>query len=264
MKQSRFLLTSFILLLFSFNCFAEGNFYQTTSPVQNTYQVQQTWLYYYESGQYEKDIQITIDQIKAKVDALLKQNVHSQKKLAAVFDIDETVLSNWPIIKKSKFIYYPVPFRAWINKAQAKPIIPVTTFYHYLQANNVAIFFITGRSESLRQATIKNLNAAGLTGYKALYLMPNSEPTHKIVNVASYKTNIRHLIESQGYDIIVSIGDQYSDLCGSYADNLVKLPNPFYFIPGCSAKQICQWATPDSLYAKQWKEVCPILYGDKM
>jgi acid phosphatase len=252
----------FFILLFSIltinNSFAVERPFQSSSTIPNLYETHQALFHYYDSGQYEKDVQITIKQAKAQIDNLLKQETSSSKKLAAVFDIDETVLSNWPAMKNDNFFYFPDKFKTWINKAHAKPILPVKNLYDYLQQHNVTIFFITGRLEEHRQATIQNLKAAGFTGYKKLYLMPDISPKP---NAAIYKTNIRRSLELNGYKIIVSVGDQYSDLCGGYAETLIKLPNPFYFIPGCSTKEICQWTKPDPFYKKDdWKEVCPVLY----
>jgi hypothetical protein len=45
-----------------------------------------------------------------------------------------------------------------------------------------------------------------------------------------YKTAMRKQIEAKGYDIILNIGDQDSDLAGGYADKAYKLPNPYYYI----------------------------------
>ena len=50
-------------------------------------------------------------------------------------------------------------------------------------------------------------------------------------SVVLYKSNARKDITSQGYDIIVNIGDQQSDLAGGYAEKTFKMPNPFYHIP---------------------------------
>jgi hypothetical protein len=38
-------------------------------------------------------------------------------------------------------------------------------------------------------------------------------------------------IEAQGYRIVASVGDQYSDLAGGHEAVAFKLPNPFYFLP---------------------------------
>ena len=46
-----------------------------------------------------------------------------------------------------------------------------------------------------------------------------------------YKSGARAAIEDQGYKILASVGDQYSDLAGGHEAVAFKLPNPFYFLP---------------------------------
>ena len=38
-------------------------------------------------------------------------------------------------------------------------------------------------------------------------------------------------IAEQGYTVILSMGDQLSDLEGGYAERTFKLPNPVYYLP---------------------------------
>jgi len=47
----------------------------------------------------------------------------------------------------------------------------------------------------------------------------------------AYKSGTRAYIESLGYDIVASFGDQFSDLLGGYADKTFKMPNPNYYLP---------------------------------
>ena len=74
----------------------------------------------------------------------------------------------------------------------------------------------------------ENLKAAGYTKWDGLFLRPKG---YEHVPAATYKTAIRKEITQLGYQIIVNIGDQKSDLVGGYADKGFKLPNPYYFIP---------------------------------
>ena len=46
-----------------------------------------------------------------------------------------------------------------------------------------------------------------------------------------YKAGTRRHIEKLGYDIVLNVGDQWSDLQGGYADRVLKLPNPTYYLP---------------------------------
>jgi|SRR5581483_7544857 len=46
-----------------------------------------------------------------------------------------------------------------------------------------------------------------------------------------YKSGTRAYIESQGYNVVADIGDQFSDLLGGFADKTFKMPNPNYYLP---------------------------------
>jgi acid phosphatase len=92
----------------------------------------------------------------------------------------------------------------------------------------VAVFFISGRDEQQRAATIKNLRAVGFAGYRGLYLEANGS---RYASAADFKTPQRERIEKDGYTIIANVGDQPSDLAGGHAGMTVLLPNPFYRIP---------------------------------
>ncbi len=53
----------------------------------------------------------------------------------------------------------------------------------------------------------------------------------KSCGTIAYKSGTRAYIESLGYDIVASFGDQPSDLIGGYADRTFKMPNPNYYLP---------------------------------
>src|SRR6266702_451251 len=104
----------------------------------------------------------------------------SSVKLAAVFDIDETALSNYPEMLADDFGYQPKNFDEWIQSAQA-PAIPATLkIYREARRLGVSVFFITGRKEIQRDATERNLRAQGYSDWQSLTLrMPaqGKEPT---------------------------------------------------------------------------------------
>jgi predicted secreted acid phosphatase len=96
-------------------------------------------------------------------------------------------------------------------------------------ASGVTVFFITGRPDAMREVTAANLRDQGMSEWKALVLRSKEEQDETAV---IYKSSERRKIVEQGYTIIMSIGDQWSDLDGEpRAETSVKLPNPFYFIP---------------------------------
>jgi predicted secreted acid phosphatase len=94
--------------------------------------------------------------------------------------------------------------------------------------HRVAVFFITARYEYEREATVKNLRAAGYHDWDALIFRPEKHGNESEPPVSVYKSAVRKQLVMQGYDIILNVGDQDSDLIGGYADKAVKLPNPYY------------------------------------
>jgi predicted secreted acid phosphatase len=160
-------------------------------------------------------------------------------KPAVVFDIDETALSNWDVLRRDDFGRpvsgpctpsgdTPCGWAAWDQLGRDPAIEPTLDLYRAAAAANVAVFFITGRPESQRQATARNLEAVGYGGHKMLSMVP--EGAH-FASAVDFKTPVRAQIEKDGYTIIVNIGDQPSDLLGGHAEKCFLLPDPFYRVP---------------------------------
>ena len=148
------------------------------------------------------------------------------KKLAIVFDIDETSLSNLSAIEADNFTFGSAS-QAEATDEIGKAIQPTLDVYNAAKARGITPFFITGRGEASRAHTESNLQREGYRGWKQLYL----KPAGSTLTTVAYKTGAREDIESQGYKIIANVGDQYSDLAGGHARVAYKLPNPFYFLP---------------------------------
>jgi len=182
---------------------------------------------YIESGSYEKDI----EEVVSKAIEYLYSRYDKVKNPAAVFDIDETSLSNLEYEYSYDFGYNYQTWIEWVKESKAKAIKPTLKLYNLCLKLNVATFFITGRnqlSENLDQdPTVINLKKEGYYNWKKIYFKPiNSKLT-----TIEYKSQCRKEIEDQGYTIIINIGDQYSDLLGGYSEKTFKLPNPMYYIP---------------------------------
>ena len=86
------------------------------------------------------------------------------------------------------------------------------------------VIFITGRKESDRPGTEKNLRAAGFGGYTALLLKPNGAK----MTTEQFKTETRRKLQAEGRVIIANVGDQESDLAGGFSERTFKVPGPFY------------------------------------
>ncbi len=142
-----------------------------------------------------------------------------------MFDIDETSLSNWAAMSGCGFCSYAAGKKLYPD-AQDPAITPVLELFNYAKKNGVTVFFLTGRLEVDRAATVKNLQQAGYSGWAELIMRPDNdtEPARVLKPLARQK------IEAEGYRIILNIGDQASDLSGCCAERVFKLPNPFYLV----------------------------------
>jgi acid phosphatase len=190
---------------------------------------------YYDSGAYLTDLQLAA----APAVGWINDEAPRVQRPAVVFDIDETALSNWEAIKVNDFGRVidgpctelpqgPCGWRAWDLRAQSTVIQPTMDVYNIAKNRGAAIFFITGRDETQRAATERNLQAVGYTGYTQLIMEP---PGAHYVSAADFKAPQRAQIAQQGYTIIANVGDQPSDLDGGFSEQTYLLPDPFYRIP---------------------------------
>jgi predicted secreted acid phosphatase len=190
-------------------------------------------LEYHDSGRYQHDLA----EVAAQAINWIASTVPATPHAAIVFDIDETALSNWEVIKANdfgRFINGPCnlpdacAWRAWDLTSQSVVIQPSLDTYNMAKSLGAAVFFITGRDETQRAATDRNLHAAGYNGYTRLIMTP---PNAHYASAADFKAPQRAAIEAQGYTIVANIGDQPSDLDGGHAEQTFLLPDPFYRIP---------------------------------
>jgi acid phosphatase len=152
------------------------------------------------------------------------------EKLAMVLDVDETSLSNYCEMKREDYGFLAVMFNKWEVSPAADIAVPGTLrLFNKAKAAGLDVFFITGRADEQREATARNLEAAGYVGSKGLSLRVGAQ---KAISTVEYKSEERKKIVGAGYRIVMSVGDQWSDLNGEpKAEISVKLPNPFYYIP---------------------------------
>jgi hypothetical protein len=184
--------------------------------------------HYHDSGAYLDDVSDVAQRALRYLHLRLKRGDFEGKTPAIVLDIDETALSNYPDMVKLDFGGTIEEIRAEEDDGTDAAIAPILKLYRYAKARHIAVFFITGRMEEDRQATEANLEKAGYLNYDGLILRSGQ---YKNVPAAIYKTAMRKQLAEKGYDIILNIGDQQSDLRGGYADETFKLSNPYYFIP---------------------------------
>lgn len=151
------------------------------------------------------------------------------EKLAVVLDIDETTLSNWEEMNKADFAYDNTAFNKWVEEGKAPAIPGTLRLVKEAQKLGIGIVFLTGRPESQRAVTERNLRAQGFDGWQQLILR---QPAQAKDTALVYKSAERTKLVAQGYKLVLNVGDQWSDLRGeAVAEFSVKYPDPFYYIP---------------------------------
>ncbi len=190
---------------------------------------------YHDSGAYDRDL----ESAATKAERWLERRAPAVTRPALVLDIDETALSNWEVILLDDFgrpidgpciigSKAPCGWAQWDQLGRDPAIAPTLQLFRRARAMGVAVFFITGRPESQRAATERNLAAAGYGGYERLYMTPDGA---HFASAADFKAPLRAEIERAGFTIVANVGDQPSDLRGGHAEKEFLLPNPFYRVP---------------------------------
>ena len=116
--------------------------------------------------------------------------VHAEERLAAVFDVDATLLDG-----------------------QGQPIEPVCLLLRHCRARGVHAtpFVVTARSERGREETSNQLAQAGAAGYKRLYMHPESRSCKSTSEAGAQKLHWRSRIGEHGYRVCVNVGDAWHD-----------------------------------------------------
>ncbi len=180
---------------------------------------------------------------------------------ALVFDVDDTLLWNYDFEDKAtNFNFDPTLNGTWVTQHLFVKVPGMPGLLRELKSRGYALYGITGRPAAQEADTIANLNEQGFTvnGQPAgtplftaatLYTKdpvvagpPASIPTQPWVDCAAdgnpaacstveYKALTRdHIETADGVDLLMNVGDQWSDLQGGFADTWTKIPNPTYFL----------------------------------
>ena len=180
---------------------------------------------YIASGAYDRDIAAVARKVSAWIETRAAHRTTGEQ-LTLVLDLDETLLSGWPYAQQYDFGGDDASWNAWTAAGAAPPIEPIREVYRLARRLGIEVVFLTGRQERERAGTEKNLRAIGCTDYAVLICRPNGSKE----KAAVYKTAARWRLAGEGNVIIANVGDQESDLAGSFAERTFKLPDPFYIL----------------------------------
>ncbi|MFJ9031007.1 HAD family acid phosphatase [Streptomyces sp. NPDC102274] len=159
------------------------------------------------------------------------------EKPAIVLDIDDTALSTYDYGANNDFAYHSDAALAQAMTKSFPAIAATRDLAVWAHDHGVAVFFVTGRPEVLRTVTETNLDEAGYPAPDGLFTSPDAASLPGYLHctgsctTTQYKAGTRAHLEAKGYNVLLSLGDQDSDLRGGHTDATFKLPNPGYIIP---------------------------------
>lgn len=171
------------------------------------------------TSRWGQDVAAVIAAARSYLDRRLDEGVENP---ALVLDVDDTALTTYPHLANNGF--------GTRQNRLVLPAIPATLdLARYADARGFATFFVTARLAERHDDTLANLLHVGYPAPAGLHLLPATPPAPDGLGV--FKAGVRALIQSQGYRIVVSVGDQPSDVTGGHAEATFLLPNPLYCTP---------------------------------
>jgi len=177
---------------------------------------------YYESGKFDEDLNEVIADAKQKFD-----KIDFDDNSAVIFDVDETALNNYELAKQMGFGYVYEMNKKWNAEMKAPAIKGVKELYDFLLSKGSKIIFLTGRNFPEYDVTYENLVRDGYAKFDTLITQIGDE---KKMKNKEFKSSKRVWLTKHGYEIVGTVGDQWSDLEGEYHGIQVKIPNYLYLI----------------------------------
>jgi len=177
---------------------------------------------YYESGKYDEELDEVIKNAREQF-----QEVEINDNSVVIFDVDETVLNNYGLAELMGFGYVYEMNKKWNAELKAPAIPQVKELYDFLIEKGAGIVFLTGRNIPEYEVTYKNLKQEGYEVFDTLITQREYEYE---LSATEFKSSKRKELTEEGYEIIGTVGDQWSDLNGEYHGIQVKIPNYLYLI----------------------------------
>jgi predicted secreted acid phosphatase len=207
---------------------------------------------------YIREMSAILAKERRALPGLLADAKRHHQKPAIVFDADDTTLWTYQMeVGDMKFVFTPAAQAPWVDGERFPATPGMVDFVNDAQAMGFTVFGLTGRSDKQKAATLGNLAKVGYTAFTAddyftkynsgttppAYLSCVAAPTCTTVE---YKAGTRrHIEQDLGYDVVLNVGDQFSDLQGGFADHSLKLPNPTYYLPSPNLPGVNEpWLAP--------------------
>ncbi len=171
-----------------------------------------------ESACFQEQFNNVVHQAQAYLD-----KIPASPNKVVITDLDETLLNNTDYYAQYK-TFTPASWLAWDKKIHYNQ--SVLELLKKAKARGFSVMFITGRPPDQGLRFLEQTSDIPWDGF---FFKPRTVHASSTV----FKTSVRHVLQKMGYQIVLNIGDQYSDLdtpLKSYSQDF-KLPNVLYFIP---------------------------------
>lgn len=186
---------------------------------------------YYDSGRATKDQKAVAEAAADWVDGWIDEHCGGDArscKAAVVFDVDETLLSNYAYYESTGFTFDQAGWNSFTESCGNTAIAPVRRLYTHFRKSGLFVVLLTGRSYTERPTTAACLAKRGITGWDRLILRSADQQP---LSADDFKSGERQQLQVAGYRIVASIGDQVSDMSRGRLKAGFLLPNPMYLIP---------------------------------
>ncbi len=201
--------------------------------------------YYGDAGSHDPSTTSAYAKEVGKVEKLVSSTIRYQVRThpkptnrAIVFDVDDTTLSTYRYESLHDFGYDPVVNNDYIQNIGMPGVFGMAAVADLAVKKGYTVYYLTGRPETQRGATLRDLTAAGYPGVDTGHLFMRNKtappaylPCEPTCTTIQYKSLTRKYIDTTGVRITIDVGDQYSDLKGGYAGRTFKVPNPMYYLP---------------------------------
>jgi len=194
-----------------------GGASRTATPLRDTHEVMNGVLWVQTSGEFWALASTTYNGAQAALEqamtqkswsAALEQNPgYENLPPAVILDLDETVLDNSPSegqLVLDRTVYSQDTWNTWVHTVAAAAIPGAQSFIAGAEKRGVKVFFVTNRSLSEQEDTLKNLTALKITASDDTVLCSGEN------GWTSDKTARRAEI-AKSYRVLLLVGDDMND-----------------------------------------------------
>ena len=190
------------------------------------------------SSPYIAEMAATLQDQKTYLKTAYNHAVRQGEKPALVFDADDTTLWTYDMeVADMHFNFDPARQDVWVQEQRFPATPGMVELRQHGSSDGVTVFGLTGRNDNQKPATIGNLAKVGYTAFRRTTSTRSGRapgPTQPCIHhlrcakctTVEYKAGTRKHIEDLGYDIVLNVGDQWSDLQGGYADRIAQAAEP--------------------------------------